>query len=35
MHWPLDIEFKDDLLRYRTGYDAKNMAIVLRFDLVP
>jgi predicted transposase YbfD/YdcC len=33
MHWLLDIEFKDDLSRYRTGYGAKNMAIVRRFAL--
>lgn len=33
MHWLLDVEFKDDLSRYRTGYGAKNMAIVRRFAL--
>jgi predicted transposase YbfD/YdcC len=33
MHWPLDVEFKDDLSRYRTGYGAKNMAVVRRFAL--
>src|SRR5215467_8156382 len=26
MHWVLDVEFKDDLSRYRQGYGAKNMA---------
>ena len=33
MHWLLDVEFKDDLSRYRTGLGAKNMAIVRRFAL--
>ena len=33
MHWLLDTEFKDDLSRYRSGYGAKNMAIVRRFAL--
>ena len=33
MHWLLDVEFKDDLIRYRTGYGAKNMAVVRRFAL--
>jgi predicted transposase YbfD/YdcC len=33
MHWLLDIEFGDDLSRYRTGHGAKNMAIVRRFAL--
>jgi predicted transposase YbfD/YdcC len=33
MHWLLDIEFKDDLSRYRTGHGAKNMAVVRRFAL--
>jgi hypothetical protein len=28
MHWLLDVEFKDDLSRYRGGRSAKNMAIV-------
>ena len=27
MHWLLDVEFKDDLSRYRTGNGAKNMAV--------
>jgi predicted transposase YbfD/YdcC len=33
MHWLLDVEFKDDLSRYRTGNGAKNMAIVRRFAI--
>jgi hypothetical protein len=33
MHWLLDVEFKDDLSRYRTRNGAKNMAIVRRFAL--
>jgi predicted transposase YbfD/YdcC len=33
MHWLLDVEFKDDLSRYRSGHGAKNMAIVRRFAL--
>jgi predicted transposase YbfD/YdcC len=33
MHWLLDVEFGDDLSRYRTGHGAKNMAIVHRFAL--
>jgi predicted transposase YbfD/YdcC len=33
MHWQLDIEFKDDLSRYRQGHGAKNMAVVRRFAL--
>jgi predicted transposase YbfD/YdcC len=33
MHWLLDVEFNDDLSRYRTGHGAKNMAIVRRFAL--
>ena len=33
MHWLLDIEFKDDLSRYRSGHGAKNMAILRRFAL--
>lgn len=32
-HWLLDVVFKDDLSRYRTGNGAKNMAIVRRFAL--
>jgi hypothetical protein len=28
-----DVEFKDDLSRYRSGHGAKNMAIVRRFAL--
>jgi predicted transposase YbfD/YdcC len=34
MHWLLDVEFKDDLSRYRAGHGAKNMAVVRRFALV-
>jgi predicted transposase YbfD/YdcC len=33
MHWLLDVEFKDDQSRYRTGHGAKNMALVRRFAL--
>jgi predicted transposase YbfD/YdcC len=33
MHWLLDVEFKEDLSRYRHGHGAKNMAIVRRFAL--
>jgi predicted transposase YbfD/YdcC len=33
MHWLLDVEFQDDLSRYRTGHGAKNMAVVRRFAL--
>jgi predicted transposase YbfD/YdcC len=33
MHWLLDVVFKDDLSRYRTGHGAKNMAVVRRFAL--
>jgi len=33
MHWLLDVEFKDDLSRYREGHGAKNMAVVRRFSL--
>jgi predicted transposase YbfD/YdcC len=33
MHWLLDVEFGDDLSRYRAGHGAKNMAIVRRFAL--
>jgi hypothetical protein len=29
----LDVEFKDDLSRYRSGHGAKNTAIVRRFAL--
>jgi hypothetical protein len=29
----VDVEFKDDLSRYRTGHGAKNMAVVRRFAL--
>jgi predicted transposase YbfD/YdcC len=33
MHWLLDVEFKDDLSRYRSGHGAKNMAVIRRFAL--
>jgi predicted transposase YbfD/YdcC len=33
MHWLLDVAFKDDLSRYRSGHGAKNMAVVRRFSL--
>jgi predicted transposase YbfD/YdcC len=33
MHWLLDVAFKDDLSRYRSGHGAKNMAVVRRFAL--
>jgi predicted transposase YbfD/YdcC len=33
MHWLLDVVFKDDLSRYRTGHGAKNMATLRRFAL--
>ena len=33
MHWLLDVEFKDDLSRYRAGHGAKNMAALRRFAL--
>ena len=33
MHWLLDVEFKDDLSRYRSRHGAKNMAAVRRFAL--
>lgn len=33
MHWLLDVEFKDDLSRYRSGHGANNMAVVRRFAL--
>jgi predicted transposase YbfD/YdcC len=33
MHWLLDVEFKDDLSRYRSGHGPKNMAIVRRLAL--
>jgi len=31
MHWVLDVTFKDDLSRVRTGHGAQNMAIVRHF----
>jgi predicted transposase YbfD/YdcC len=33
MHWILDVQFKDDLSRYRQGHGANNMAVVRRFAL--
>ena len=33
VHWVLDVEFKDDLSRYRAGNGARNMAILRRFAL--
>lgn len=33
MHWLLDVEFNDDLSRYRAGHGAKNMATLRRFAL--
>jgi predicted transposase YbfD/YdcC len=33
MHWLLDVEFAEDLSRYRAGHGAKNMAVVRRFAL--
>jgi len=33
MHWLLDVAFKDDQSRYRTGNGAKNMAVIRRFAL--
>ena len=33
MHWLLDVVFKDDLSRYRSGHGAKNMSTLRRFAL--
>jgi predicted transposase YbfD/YdcC len=33
MHWLLDVEFGDDLSRYRAGHGAENMSVVRRFAL--
>jgi predicted transposase YbfD/YdcC len=33
LHWVLDVTFKEDLSRLRTGHDAKNMAVVRHFAL--
>jgi predicted transposase YbfD/YdcC len=33
MHWLLDVEFKEDLSRIRSGHGAKNMASLRRFAL--
>ena len=33
LHWVLDVTFKEDLSRLRTGHGAKNMAIVRHFAI--
>lgn len=33
LHWTLDVIFKDDLSRLRTGHGAKNMAVVRHFAI--
>jgi predicted transposase YbfD/YdcC len=33
LHWVLDVVFKDDQSRLRTGYGAKNMAVVRHFAI--
>ncbi len=33
LHWVLDVQFKEDLSRLRTGHGAHNMAIVRHFAL--
>jgi predicted transposase YbfD/YdcC len=33
LHWVLDVTFKEDLSRLRTGHGAKNMAVVRHFAL--
>jgi predicted transposase YbfD/YdcC len=33
LHWVLDVLFKDDLSRLRTGHGARNMAVVRHFAL--
>jgi predicted transposase YbfD/YdcC len=33
LHWVLDVTFKEDLSRLRTGHGAKNMAIVRHFTI--
>jgi predicted transposase YbfD/YdcC len=33
LHWVLDVVFKDDLCRLRTGHGAKNMAVVRHFAI--
>ena len=33
LHWVLDVDFKDDLARLRTGHGARNMAVVRHFAL--
>jgi hypothetical protein len=33
LHWLLDVEFKDNLSRYRSAHGAKNIAGIRRFAL--
>ena len=33
LHWVLDVTFREDLSRLRTGHGAKNMAVVRHFAL--
>lgn len=33
LHWVLDVTFKEDQSRLRTGHGAKNMAVVRRFAI--
>jgi len=33
LHWVLDVVFKDDLARLRTGHGANNMAVVRHFAI--
>ena len=33
LHWPLDVVFRDDLARLRTGYGPENMAVIKHFAL--
>jgi predicted transposase YbfD/YdcC len=33
LHWVLDVVFKDDMARLRTGHGAKNMAVVRHFAI--
>lgn len=34
MHWLLDVEFGDDMSRYRTCHGAENMAVIRPLDLI-
>src|SRR5712672_4809924 len=34
LHWVLDVTFREDLSRLRTGHGAKNMAVVRHFALI-